>query len=174
MWSFPGSGITLMSLALAGRFFTTEPQGNPLNFIKKLLLSVHLTVLYSWNPVSLWTCHIGSWACALENGPAFRECHLFFDDRKDVSYWGPPLTLHASWRLVGYGSLLRFWLCGQLYVILPMNWRENCLSAMPITGQGDEHYWIDGRRTSGPSSGTRHGRKRQWLNRTGLEELIGS
>ena len=49
-----------MSLALAGGFFTTEPPGNPLNFMKKLVLSVHLTVLYSWNPVSLWTRHIGS------------------------------------------------------------------------------------------------------------------
>ena len=31
MWVSPGSGIKLMSLALAGISFTTEPPGKPLN-----------------------------------------------------------------------------------------------------------------------------------------------
>ena len=29
-WDLPGPGIELVSLALAGRFFTTEPPGKPL------------------------------------------------------------------------------------------------------------------------------------------------
>ena len=33
MWDLPGSGIELVSLALAGGFFTTEPPGKPrINF----------------------------------------------------------------------------------------------------------------------------------------------
>ena len=32
LWDLPGPGIKPMSSALAGRFFTTEPQGNPCYF----------------------------------------------------------------------------------------------------------------------------------------------
>ena len=30
LWDLPGSGIGLMSPALAGRFFTTKPPGKPI------------------------------------------------------------------------------------------------------------------------------------------------
>ena len=35
MWDLPGPGIEPVSPALAGRFFTTEPPGKPLLFIKR-------------------------------------------------------------------------------------------------------------------------------------------
>ena len=43
-WNLPGSGIRLMSPALTGRFFTTEPPGQPLLFL--FILFIFLAVWF--------------------------------------------------------------------------------------------------------------------------------
>ena len=50
IWDLPGQGIEPVSPALAGRFFTTEPQGMPINELKKKIqqsLSVYLVCLFN-------------------------------------------------------------------------------------------------------------------------------
>ena len=49
MWDSPGPGIKLMSLALAGRFFTTEPLGSP--FLILTALFSGFLVLECLNPL---------------------------------------------------------------------------------------------------------------------------
>ena len=69
-----------------------------------------------------------------------RNVSLFLMTGKDVSYRGPLLTLRASRGLVG------LWLLARILAVLstlPDSTNElecKCLSARPITGQGDEHY----------------------------------
>ena len=44
MCNLPGSGIKPVSLALAGEFFTTEPQGSPIVLISKFRTIVIIAV----------------------------------------------------------------------------------------------------------------------------------
>ena len=44
MWNLPGSGIKPVSLALAGEFFATEPQGSPIVLISKFRTIVIIAV----------------------------------------------------------------------------------------------------------------------------------
>ena len=46
MWDLPGSGIEHLSPALAGRFFTTEPQGKPCILVL-YLVALHIFFLSS-------------------------------------------------------------------------------------------------------------------------------
>ena len=43
MWDVPGSGIELMSPALAGGFFTTEPPGSPALYLGLILYGIEVT-----------------------------------------------------------------------------------------------------------------------------------
>ena len=45
---FPNPGIEPMSPALAGRFFTTEPHGKPMNVYEALLKPWSTLLLYTW------------------------------------------------------------------------------------------------------------------------------
>ena len=81
MWDLPGSGIELVSLALAGGFFTTEPPGKPAKVmggnLKAKAVIFHLWMIFpggcegsTWertpSPANTRSCH---WETGVQKGP---------------------------------------------------------------------------------------------------------
>lgn len=156
-----------MSLCTGQISYWLSHSGNPLNLMGKLLrLFTSLCFIPGIKSLGL---AILEGACSWELSSLMYTISLC---RRGL-YWGP--SSWSMWILASEreeSSLLGFWLCVNPTWFLPGLESEanHSLQALQVKEEGGG--WDDA--YTGPLSGTWHGRKRQWLNSAGLEELTNS
>ena len=109
MWDLPRPGIRPMSPALAGRFFTTEPPGNPQNSLIKKIVTV--TSGFKGKDFNLSQRYVGllRWLSSKESACPCRR-HGFYSWVGNIPWrkkWQPNLVFlpgksHGQRSLAGY------------------------------------------------------------------------